>query len=156
MRSRSLGEREQRVLVEERVVLDLVGEQRRDLERAREHAGGEVRDAGVADPARLLQLAQRLQRPLERDVGVRPVQQEQVDVVGPSWRSESSAAALSRAGSKSSIQIFVVSQISPRSTPEAAMPGADLGLVAVRARGVDVPVADLQRVADAVGRVAAR
>ena len=70
-----------------------------------------------------------------------------------SLRSESSAAALSRSGSKSPVQIFVVSQRSPRSTPDAAMPAPDLGLVLVRARGVDVAVADLERVADAVGGV---
>ena len=35
------------------------------------------------------------------------------------------------------------------------MPCADLGLVLVRARGVDVAVADLERVADALGRVLA-
>src|SRR5215213_2013488 len=41
-----VGQAQQRVLAEERVVLDLVGEQRQDPERALKHAGGEVRHAG--------------------------------------------------------------------------------------------------------------
>jgi hypothetical protein len=41
-----------------------------------------------------------------------------------SVRSESSATALSRSGSKSPGKLFVVSQKSPRFTPLAAIPSA--------------------------------
>jgi hypothetical protein len=71
-----------------------------------------------------------------------------------SLRSESSAARLRRSGSKSSSQIFVVSQMSALDAG-GRYPGTDLGLVLVGPRGVDVPVADLERVADALGRVLA-
>ena len=76
-------EPQQRVLREERVVLDLVREQRDELERLREHPGREVRDAGVADLLLVPQLVERPHRVGERDAGARPVEQQQVDVVGP-------------------------------------------------------------------------
>ena len=75
-------ELQQPVLAQERVVLDLVAEHRRVLERLRQQPGREVRHAQVADPAGLAQLVERDERPLERHGVVGPVQQQQVEVVG--------------------------------------------------------------------------
>ena len=73
---------QQPILGKERVVFDLVRQQRRDVERALEHAGREVGHTRMADLLLLQQLRERLQRALERDAAARPVEQQQVDVVG--------------------------------------------------------------------------
>jgi hypothetical protein len=137
------------------VVLDLVGEQRSDLERALEHPGGEVGDARVADPALLLELAQRLDRVLERGRVARPVQQEQVDVVGVQLAQRVLGGALQpprlRVGRTDLRRDEDVAAVDAAGGDA----GRHLGLVAVRARGVYVPVPDLERVAHALGRFTA-
>jgi hypothetical protein len=76
-----LGLGEQRGLREVRVVLDLVGEDRRDLQRLLDQPRREVADADVADQALLAQVVECAERLLERHLGVRPVQEVEVEVL---------------------------------------------------------------------------
>ena len=103
--------------------------------------------------SRSCSVAQRAEAALERDLGDRPVQQQQVDVVGP----EPPQRLLRRRRQRRRLVLAVPDL---RRQPDVAAvhaarrdPGADLRLVLVRPRGVDVPVADLERVLHALGRV---
>jgi hypothetical protein len=144
---------EQDGLGEVRVVLDLVGEDRPVLERLLDERAGEVADAEVADQPAVLQLGHRADRLGDRHVGVRPVQEQQVDVVaaggaasprrrrravgrevaGPDLRGQEDLGAVDAGG---------------------LQPLPHLALVVVHPRGVDVAVAEAQRVLDALDRVA--
>ena len=69
------------LLPEERMELDLVGEDRRERQRLAQHPGGDVRDPEVPHQPCLAQLGERAKRLRERDVVVGPVQQQEVDVL---------------------------------------------------------------------------
>jgi hypothetical protein len=150
-----LGDLQQRVLLEERVVLDLVGEHGAVLERAAQVPGGEVAHAEAADLALVLQRGERADRLLDRDIGRRPVQQQEVQVVGvePTQRV---LGRLAHARGARHVRRHL------RREPDVLAgharvgdPLAHLALVLVPARGVDVAVADLERVAHALAAVVA-
>jgi acyl dehydratase len=94
-----------------------------------------------------------LQAALNRDVRARPVQQEQVDVV----RAQLAQRVLRRRLQARRLEVVepdLGGQEDLAAVDAAVLEAlADFGLVPVRAGRVDVPVADLQRVADAVDRV---
>ena len=69
------------VLAQEGVELDLVGEDRRELQRLAEHVGREVRDAEVLDQALVAERGERAERLLERQLVVGPVQEQEVEAV---------------------------------------------------------------------------
>jgi hypothetical protein len=136
----------QLALVEEGVVLDLVAEDGGDLGGLAHHRRGEVADADVADLAGLLQLQHGAEGLLKRHLGVRPMQQEEIDPLGLEVL-EAALGGLDQAlvgeigrpdlgGEENGVAVH----------PGFADAAADLGLVVVHAGGVDVAVAELKGV----------
>ena len=155
MKSFSVASSTSFVLPEERVELDLVGEDRRELERLAQHPGGEVRDAEVACIS-----------PASRSSASAPSV------------SSSGTSSLGQCRSRRSTHSPAAARATPRprrargrrrtgrataswsGTARCGHAGggerlADLGLVLVRLRGVDVAVADLERIGDRLLAVAA-
>ena len=143
-----------RLLVQERVVLDLVAEHRRDLERLL--AGGRrgswtrrcCASARPRGPCSARSASPRAARPGSASAGA----------AGRGGRPRAAPAtaprpARPRRPCASSCGTLVVRKISSRGHAALGDPPPDLTLVLVRARGVDLPVADLQRVPHAVRRV---
>ena len=118
-----------------------------------QEAGGEVRHADVARPPVLADLVQRVQRLLERHVRVRPVQEQQVELVDAEPLQRLLRVALDLVGRRLVVRHLRGQEDLVARHAALGDPAPDLALVLVRARGVDLPVADLQRVADAVRRV---
>src|SRR5215217_8007766 len=146
---------EQPGLAKERVVLDLVAEHRCMLERLREQPRREVRHAEVADPAGLAQLDERGDGALERHGLVGPVQQQEIQVV----RAQGTQGVFGRGLERVRLEVAredLRGEEDVRAVHFALREAiADLRLVLVRARGVDLPVADLERVADGLRRIGA-
>ena len=126
--------------------LDLVGDDRlgRKLHRLLDQRDGEVRDADVAREALLLHLAHRAHRLGERNLRVRPVDQQQVHVRDAQVRQALLHGALERRRGASSVcGTLVVMNTSSRFTPEACSPSPTSLLVAVDQRAVEMAVAEL-------------
>ena len=141
-------ELDERVLAQEGVELDLVGEDRRELSASRSIAAGKFET-----PRCLISPSSRspTSAPSVSSSGKSGFGQCRSSRSRPStcrFCSESSAARRRSSGAYSSRQIFVVRKNSLRGTPAAASPRPTSLLVAVGARGVDVPVADRERVLD--------
>ena len=144
------------LLAQERVVLDLVGEHGRELERLLQQAGGEVRHADLPHAPVVPEPVQRAERLLQRHLRVRPVQQQQVDVVDAEPLERLLGVALDQLRRGVRVRhLRGQEDLVPR---HAAVgdPAPDLALVLVRARGVDLAVSDLQRVPHAVRRIRPR
>ncbi len=135
-------------LVEERVVLHLVREDRRVLQRLLHEARGEVAHPDVTCSASLAQLVHRLQRRTQRHVLARPVDEQEVDRVGPELAQALLVGATHRVGRDVARrhlrreEDLVAVHVAVGDGPP------DLLLVAVHLRGVDVAVAELEGVAD--------
>ncbi len=140
-----VAEPDEVALVEERVQLDLVvGDgHAADAQRARQPLALEVAYARVADPPQLDEPRQRVEGLLHRHVGVRPVDQVEVDVIDPHLQQ----SRLARGDD------VAVAQVLGRhlgcDEERLAVAIADRLphglLVLVHLRRVDVPVAHLQR-----------
>ena len=136
------------ILAQERVELHLVGAApARVRAPARSMPGGEVRDAEVRDLAVVAQhdRARRASPPAGR--------RRSASAAAAGRRSRSRAAPASPRRRRTASGVALVARDLRRQQDLLARhagvgdPAPDLALVAVGARGVDVPVADLQRVA---------
>ena len=135
------------VVIDIRVAFALQIDQRLRAERDRlvEQRDIEIRHADVARKAVALGLGERAHGFLERDGGVRPVHQQQVDIVD----AEIFEALVDRAREIGGAQIFV-RHLGAEEDVAARHAGradafADLALAAVFPRGVDVAIAELER-----------
>ena len=104
---------------------------------------------------RLAQLGERAQRLLERHVVVGPVQQQEVDVVDlQPLERPLGRRAHAVGGELVAPQLRRQEELVARHTA-GGEPLADLGFVLICLRGVDVPVADFERIGDRLLAVAA-
>ena len=133
--------------VDIRVALALQIDQRLRAERDRlvEQRDVEIRHADVARETVALGLGERAHGLLQRDRGVRPVHQQQVDIVD----AEIGEALVDRAGEIGGAQIFV-RHLGAEEDVAARHAGrahafADVALAAVFPRRVDVAIAELER-----------
>ncbi len=94
-------ELQHRTLRQEGMVFDLIAQQigAVPFDRFLQQCDGEVADADVARLALGLDLGQRLQAVAERDLGVGPVDQQQIDMIGPQLFQAFIDRALKIAGS---------------------------------------------------------
>ena len=115
---------DQRRLVEERMTLELITDQRfaADLHRLFDLRHAEVGDADVTRQSVALGLAQHVDRFGKRQPLARPVQQQKIDLGQRNRARHSRVARSNSRGAKWVGQIFVVTKTSSRLTPELRKP----------------------------------
>ena len=137
-------------LIDERMHLDLIADQRlvRKLHGLFDQRDGEVRYADVAGKSRALDLAEGAERVAQRDLRVGPMQQKQVDVREPQSLQTCLRRALEIAGGKVRRPYLRGDKDVLARDACGAQPLPHLAFVIVKLGGVDVPVAELQRLLD--------
>ena len=128
------------------MVFDLVAHQRLRACRHRllDQGHGEIRDADMPAPGRAcLTLRQRAQRLRQRHLRIGPVQQQQIDLgQAAAWSGSPWRSVRDRSARNGVVQTLVVTNTSSRRTPRGAQALADLALVLVDLRGVDMAIAE--------------
>ena len=137
-------------LVDERMHLDLIADQRlvRQPHRFVDQGDGKVRNPDMACKSHALDLAERAERLAQRDLRVRPVQQQQIDLREPQPRQALLGRALEFARRKVRRPYLRGDEHLVSCDAGSAHAFADLALVVVHLRGVDVAVAKAQRLFD--------
>ena len=130
--------------------LELVADQRLGRQRHRlvEQRDVEIRHADVARHAGLLDLAQRAERFGQRHLRVRPVQQQEIDLGQPQLHQAVLGGAHELARRKMRRPDLGGDEHLVARHAGGAQPLAHLALVVVHLRGVDVAVAEPQRLLD--------
>ena len=132
------------------MILDLIADQRRRalLDRLLHQRDREIRHADVPGHAELAHMGERIQRLRQRHARVRPVQQQKIDL----GQAQPGQALLGRA-----FEVVRGEMIGPDFCGDehlvarhagGAQPLADLALVLVDLRGVEVAIAEPQRLLD--------
>ena len=111
-----------RALRQEGMVLDLIAEQIGAMlfNRFPKQSDREVADADVTRLARSLDFGQRLETVAKRDLGIGPVDQQQIDMIGAQLCQAFIDRALQIAGSDVIVPDLGRRKMSSRATPELA------------------------------------
>ena len=131
-------------LVEVGMVFDLIAHQRRRAGRNRlfDQGHGEVRDADVPGHAELPDMRQRAQRFLKRHLRIWPVQQQQIDFGKPQLGQALLGGTLEVVRREMGGPDLGRHEYLVASDPRGAQTLADLALVLIDLRGVDVAIAE--------------
>ena len=126
-----------------------------DRQRLLDQRHGEVRHADMARQPVALDLAQRADGVRQRDLRIGPVQQQQVDLAQPQPHQAIARRALELARGEMARPDFGGDEHVVALDARGAQAFADLALVVVHLRGVDVAIAEPQRLLDDAGAGAA-